>query len=116
MLFRSISKQVSVSFTPNTYLLDAWLISSKNLLMRRFSWTNFTFASVSDDSSMAWLKPFSPPASHQRCPQQRTRKGRRCKKYSFPGFQRVRMLRLLWYYCISRQLSMQQCEERQNLN
>jgi hypothetical protein len=35
--------------------------SSAHLLISRFSCTNFTLASVSADSSMAWLKPFSPP-------------------------------------------------------
>jgi len=36
-------------------------ISSKYLLMSFFSWMNLTFPSVSLESSMAWLKPFSPP-------------------------------------------------------
>jgi len=40
----------------------SWLISSKNFEMSRFSCTNLTLASVSALSSMAWLKPFSPPA------------------------------------------------------
>ena len=85
-----ISRHCSVSATPNTYFPVSWLISSKNLRaaggcqvtrapqwspdagkqhcgwahfeMRRFSCTNFTFARVSALSSMAWLKPFSPPA------------------------------------------------------
>ena len=29
--------------------------------MSFFSWMNFTEPSVSAESSMAWLKPFSPP-------------------------------------------------------
>ena len=37
-----------------------------HLLISRFSCTNLTFASVSADSSMAWLKPFSPPGARQR--------------------------------------------------
>lgn len=32
--------------------------------MSRFSMTNLTFDKVSALSSMAWLKPFSPPALH----------------------------------------------------
>jgi hypothetical protein len=39
----------------------SWLISSKNLLISRFSCTNLTLLSMSAASSMAWLKPFSPP-------------------------------------------------------
>lgn len=35
--------------------------SASHLLISRFSCTNFTLASVSADSSIAWLKPFSPP-------------------------------------------------------
>ena len=35
--------------------------SSAHLLISRFSCTNLTFARVSADSSIAWLKPFSPP-------------------------------------------------------
>ena len=48
-----ISRHDSVSATPDTYLPVSWLISSKNLPMSRFSCTNFTFAKVSLDSSMA---------------------------------------------------------------
>lgn len=34
-----------------------------HLLISRFSCTNLTLASVSADSSIAWLKPFSPPGT-----------------------------------------------------
>ncbi len=56
-----ISRQASVSATPKTNLPVSCEISSKNLEIRRFSWTNLTLASASAESSMAWLKPFSPP-------------------------------------------------------
>ena len=36
-------------------------ISSKYLEISFFSCTNLTFESVSAESSIAWLKPFSPP-------------------------------------------------------
>ena len=36
-------------------------ISSKYLEISFFSCTNFTFVSVSEESSIAWLNPFSPP-------------------------------------------------------
>ena len=39
----------------------SWLISSKYLPISFSSWMNLTLPSVSEDSSMAWLKPFSPP-------------------------------------------------------
>ena len=39
----------------------SWEISSKYLEMSFFSCTNLTFCSVSEESSIAWLKPFSPP-------------------------------------------------------
>jgi hypothetical protein len=36
-------------------------IWSKKEERRRFSWTNLTLASVSEESSIACEKPFSPP-------------------------------------------------------
>ena len=50
-----------LTFTPNTILPVSWLISSKKRLISFFSCTNLTLASVSPASSIAWLKPFSPP-------------------------------------------------------
>uniref|UniRef100_A0A2P2L101 Uncharacterized protein n=1 Tax=Rhizophora mucronata TaxID=61149 RepID=A0A2P2L101_RHIMU len=55
------SRACNVSSTPKTYLPVSWLISSKYFPIKRFSWINFTFDRISADSSMAWLKPFSPP-------------------------------------------------------
>lgn len=75
---------LSVSSMPKQNLPVSCEISSKYLEIRRFScatsrhvigylpwqmgsggelctWMNFTFASVSAHSSIAWLKPFSPP-------------------------------------------------------
>lgn len=56
-----ISRHARVSATPKTNLPVSCEISSKNLEMRRFSWTNLTFARAPAESSIAWLKPFSPP-------------------------------------------------------
>jgi hypothetical protein len=56
-----ISRHASVSLTLNTNLPVSWLISSKKRLIRRFSCTNLTLDSMSADSSIAWLNPFSPP-------------------------------------------------------
>ncbi|KAJ6319694.1 hypothetical protein OIU78_015166 [Salix suchowensis] len=56
-----ISRAFNVSSTPKTYFPVSWLISSKYFPIKRFSCINFTFDRISADSSIAWLKPFSPP-------------------------------------------------------
>ena len=50
-----------VSFTPKHTLPVSCEISSKYPLISFFSWMNLTLPSVSAASSIAWLKPFSPP-------------------------------------------------------
>ena len=75
-----ISKHASVSATPKTNLPVSCEISSKNLEIRRFSWTNLTLARASAESSMAWLKPFSPPGLRKEGKEKKGGKG----EFSFP--------------------------------
>ena len=65
-------------------------IWSKKEEISRFSCTNLTLASVSADSSMAWLKPFSPPAQADRRAggqggRERRRRARRASEGSTKG-------------------------------
>ena len=50
-----------MSSIPKQNLPVSCEISSKYLEISFFSCTNLTFESVSAESSIAWLKPFSPP-------------------------------------------------------
>merc|ERR1719343_1786570 len=53
-----ISKPVIVSLIPKQNLPVSCATSSKKLVISFFSWMNLTFLSVSEDNSIAWLKPF----------------------------------------------------------
>jgi hypothetical protein len=52
---------VNLNLQIHSILCSSAMGRRAHLEMSRFSWTNLTLARVSAVSSIAWLKPFSPP-------------------------------------------------------